>query len=110
MQSSKILLCQDILLEILNHLAPGRRVHFVGRDDEDEVETHRFQCRHALLACATVSKTMSQQALNVLWAELDDIGPILQFLPGYHLHGQRANFVSLHGELRLDMIETLNTS
>lgn len=94
MQTPKILLCQDILLEVLRHLAPASRHDDIGRDDEDKLEMRRSQCRKALAACAMVSRSMSQHALNVLWAELDDIGPVLQFLPGYRLRGQQNKLVS----------------
>ena len=75
-----MLLCQDILLEVLSHLAPGKR-DLLG--DDDAAAARGFECRCALVSCATVSKMMSQHALNVLWAELDSLDPILRFLPGY---------------------------
>ncbi|KAI1788313.1 hypothetical protein LXA43DRAFT_1025821 [Ganoderma leucocontextum] len=81
MKSPNILLCQDILLEVLSHLAPGKP-DSTGVDD-DVTHARRSKCRSALVACAKVSKTMSQHALNVLWAELDGLDPILQFFPGY---------------------------
>ena len=75
-----MLLCQDILLEVLSHLAPGKRDSL---GDDDAAAARGFEHRCALVACATVSKMMSQHALNVLWTELDSLDPILRFLPGY---------------------------
>ena len=71
-----ILLCPDVLLEILMHLQPGRR------SPEEEVQTRRDrrECRKALLACALTCHTLSNVALDVLWRTLDDIRPLLQLL------------------------------
>ncbi|KAI1788316.1 hypothetical protein LXA43DRAFT_1025836 [Ganoderma leucocontextum] len=74
-----ILLCPDILLEILNHLQPGRRTP----QDKKITRKRRLVCRQALLASALTCRTLSDLALDVLWRALDDIQPLLRLLPGH---------------------------
>ena len=60
------MLCQDILLEVLNYLSPSRR--HPSMSDDKTTQKSRVQCRRTLVACAPVSKFMSHHALNALWA------------------------------------------
>ena len=71
-----VLLCPDILMEILNHLEPGRRTP----QDNKKTRERRAASRGALLASALTCRTLLVRALDVLWRALDDAQPLLLLL------------------------------
>ncbi|KAI1788341.1 hypothetical protein LXA43DRAFT_1025925 [Ganoderma leucocontextum] len=81
-RQAHVLLCPDILMEILNHLQPGR----CDTPQDKKITIKRFACRRALLASALTCRTLSDLALAVLWRALDDIRPLLRLLPSYKQH------------------------
>ncbi|KAI1788317.1 hypothetical protein LXA43DRAFT_1159923 [Ganoderma leucocontextum] len=77
-----ILLCPDILVEILNHLHPGR----CSPQETEKVRESRLACRRALRASALTCHTLYDLALDVLWRALDDMHPLLHLLPRNKRH------------------------
>ena len=71
-----VLLCPDILMEILNHLEPGRRTP----QDNKKTRERRAASRGALLASALTCRTLLDPALDALWKALDDAQPLLRLL------------------------------
>ena len=71
-----VLLCPDILMEILNHLEPGRRTP----QEKKPTRERRAATRGALLASALTCRTLLDPALDALWKALDDAQPLLRLL------------------------------
>ena len=73
-----IVFCPDILVEIFNHLQPGRR----NPQDNTVTSRNRHVCQQSLLACSLTCRALSGLALDVLWRVMDDIQPLLRLLHG----------------------------
>ncbi len=78
-----ILLCPDILVEILHHLQPGRR----SPQENAQTRRNRRVYRKTLLAVSLTCRTLSGLALDVLWRALDDVQPLLRLLHRDKRHG-----------------------
>ncbi|KAH9856729.1 hypothetical protein C2E23DRAFT_808842 [Lenzites betulinus] len=77
--ASRALLCQEILVEVLGHLSPGRP------DDHalPKIRLQRREAQKALAHVARVCRAFMSPALDVLWRVTDSLHHLLAILPSF---------------------------